>query len=77
METTTEWLNRLANGNESTHEDSETMQQVLRYMGYKKAVCTCGIVYPYGFGINYSINQIAKKMNDVVLVNGRVTELNI
>jgi len=77
MENSIEWINRLSKSDNSTQKDSETMQQTLRYMGWDKAVCTCGVVYPYGFGVNYSINDIANKMRDVVLVDGKVTQLGI
>jgi hypothetical protein len=55
-----DWLVELGKSSQSTDEDSETMQNVLRGIGFPKAVVTCGIVYFDGAGDNADIHSVAK-----------------
>lgn len=60
-----EWLNSVANKNESTVEDSSMMQGFLRNSGiFPRALVTYGIVYPEGFGASTSIQAIAQILID-------------
>ena len=45
-----EWLDELANSNQSTDQDSTMMQNYLRRVGFGKAVVVLGIVYLEGRG---------------------------
>ena len=60
-----EWLQKLANKNESTIEDSDMMQGFLRNSGiFPRALVTYGIVYPEGFGASTSIQAMAQILID-------------
>jgi len=45
-----EWLNGLAQADQSTEEDARMMMGLLRKVGFGRAVCTGGIVYLKGQG---------------------------
>lgn len=49
-QTVKQWLEGLANSNQSTERDSQIMQGLLRRAGCSSAVVTCGIVYLDGHG---------------------------
>jgi hypothetical protein len=60
IETPKDLLERLANSNESTGEDSEKMEKILRYMGFENARVTGGLAYLEGRGAPVSINKMAE-----------------
>ena len=65
MSTIYEWLNSVANKNDSTIEDSDMMQRFLRNSGaYPRALVTYGIVYPEGFGASTSVQAMAQILID-------------
>jgi hypothetical protein len=45
-----EWLHRTAAAHTSNETDATQMQELLRQVGFPKAVCTCGVVYLEGKG---------------------------
>jgi hypothetical protein len=65
-ETVGEMLKRLAESDTSTDEDSQKMQNLLRYAGFPKAVVVVGIVYLEGQGTMEapptSIHSVAKML---------------
>jgi hypothetical protein len=48
--TVKEWIQDLASRNSSSDEDEKMMANLLRRLGFPKAVCTCGIAYLEGKG---------------------------
>lgn len=60
------WLWRLAEENTSTSDDDQRMQNILRLLGFTKAVCTCGIAYLMGEGEPIDIHSIAKKLQEAL-----------
>lgn len=50
QQTVGEWLERLANINQSTDSDSQKMQNLLRRVGFLSARVVVGIVYLDGMG---------------------------
>ena len=50
QQTVKEWLEELAQSNESADIDTIKMQNLLHRAGFPQAVCTCGIVYLEGHG---------------------------
>lgn len=57
-----EWLEALSNTNTSSEEDSTKMQNLLRMLGFSKAVVTCGCVYLEGQGVPVDIHSAAKAL---------------
>ena len=49
-ETIGQWLEQLAVGDSCTEQDCHKMQNLLRRVGFSKAVVALGIVYPEGQG---------------------------
>ncbi|MFB6076238.1 MAG: hypothetical protein ABEK17_03785 [Candidatus Aenigmatarchaeota archaeon] len=62
VETAKDFLERLADSNKSTGEDALKMEQILKYIGFKKTRVTSGLVYLEGRGIPYSVNEMAEKI---------------
>ena len=60
--TVKEWLESVAGTNQSTDHDASMMQNLLRRVGFPKAVCTLGIVYPEGQGMPMDIHSMAKTL---------------
>lgn len=58
--TVKEWLEQLANSNQSNQEDDAEMGRLLPRVGFPKAKCTCGCIYPEGYGQPVSIQSMAK-----------------
>lgn len=59
------WLSDLANAVISTESDSSKMQNLLRRIGFPKAVVTIGVVYPEGSGKPVSIHSMAKMITEL------------
>jgi hypothetical protein len=70
MEKSRDLINRLATSDTSTEIDGVTFQNLLRELGFPKAIVTCGIVYLDGQGtIEFtptSINAIAKTIKNIL-----------
>lgn len=60
MSTVKEWLHDLANTDTSNDDDSTKMQNLLRRIGFSKAVVVLGIVYPDGYGQPVDIHTMAR-----------------
>ncbi len=60
--TVKEWLESVAGTNQSTDKDASMMQNLLRRVGFPKAVCTLGIVYLQGYGMPVDIHSTAKTL---------------
>ena len=65
-ETMYEFLKRLSKYNTSTEEESTMMQQILRIIGFSKAIVISGIVYPEGIGQPVSIHKMAEMICEMV-----------
>tara|TARA_Y100000310_G_scaffold324401_1_gene386203 strand:- start:1237 stop:1449 length:213 start_codon:yes stop_codon:yes gene_type:complete len=69
METVKQWLETLAESNQSEEMDSVKMRNLLHKVGFGQAVVVCGIVYLEGKGTidapPTSIHSIAKMMLQV------------
>lgn len=69
QETGGEWLQRLAESQRNEEQDDTMMTNLLRRIGYKSALCTCGVVYLKGEGTldapPVSIHQLAGKLLEV------------
>jgi len=65
-----EFIAMMAETKESTVDDSIIMQNILRGIGFPKAVCTNGIVYLKGYGTikspPISIQTVAKQLLSVL-----------
>lgn len=60
------WLEELAGKNESSDEDSLSMQKYLRMIGFPQAVVVIGIVYPEGEGRPIDIHSMARMILESV-----------
>jgi hypothetical protein len=64
MATIREYIEKMANANQTTGEDDGIFQGILRRIGFSQAIVTCGIVYLEGRGTidapPAAISQIAK-----------------
>ena len=61
-----QWLEGLTNSDTSSDRDSTKMQNLLRMVGYPKAMVALGIVYLTGYGYPCSIHAMARQMVDKV-----------
>ena len=59
-----EWLEGLIKTNQSSEEDAQSMQTLLRQRAYPHAVVTCGIVYLEGYGQPIDIHTCARLILD-------------
>jgi len=60
-QTIAEWLEGLANSNQSTERDSTIMEGVLRTrLGFPKARVVIGVVYLEGYGPPIDIHSLAR-----------------
>lgn len=50
MVTIREYIEKMANANQTTDNDGQTFQGILRKLGFPNAIVTCGIVYLEGRG---------------------------
>ena len=68
-ETVKEWLQGLADTNTSSEQDSAKIQNLLRRVGFSRAVVVVGIVYLEGRGTidapPTSINSVAKMILEI------------
>ena len=60
MATFKEEIERISNTNESTVTDEQIIKYLAHELGFNNAVVTCGLIYPYGQGRCFSINEFAK-----------------
>ena len=63
-ETVKDWINRLADTNESSERDSSMMQNLLRRAGFPLAMVVIGIVYLEGYGPPIDIHSMAKMIRE-------------
>ncbi len=61
-QTVEEWLEQVADSDESSDQDCNRMQNLLRKVGYHSAVCVLGIVYMKGEGYPLSIHAVAAEL---------------
>lgn len=57
-----DWLTELGAKNESSEEDSASMQHLMRNLGFSRCVVVIGIVYPDGHGQPIDIHSMARML---------------